>query len=223
MAQFTSSAMSQRERRRARARWRVVALLALVLLVVAALAFMFSQSASPAKKASVRSAPVAMTVTTELSSYARLYDTLPQMVQASDLVAVVTIGAPNSYNVPGGGIDSDWSATVVQVLIARGEANATGAAPLRSGAQIVLRQPGGTVGNHLDLVPDDPAMKSGDRYLVLLHQFGPGEYYTLGGPQGRLAIDAQGRLHAANAHLKLPDVADGDALAAVLQRVASAD
>ncbi len=63
---------------------------------------------------------------------------------------------------------------------------------------IVVKQTGGRLGNVRQVVEDDPQMVVGQRYLLYLALVpdGPyaGDYFVLGGPQGRFAVDAGGSL-----------------------------
>lgn len=63
---------------------------------------------------------------------------------------------------------------------------------------IVVPQTGGPMGGGVAVVEGDPLMKEGDRFVMYLRRVasGPakGQYFVLGGPQGRLAVQTDGTL-----------------------------
>jgi hypothetical protein len=63
---------------------------------------------------------------------------------------------------------------------------------------VVVKQSGGALGAIQQVIADDPLMVAGQRYLLYLAQVptGPyaGDYYVLGGAQGRFAVGPQGQL-----------------------------
>jgi hypothetical protein len=71
---------------------------------------------------------------------------------------------------------------------------------------IVVKQTGGKLGSTIQEVRDDQLMKVGARYVLYLQRVptGPysGDYFVVGGGQGRLDVDSLG--HLSSATVKLP-------------------
>lgn len=174
---------------------------ALVILALVVVGFALILGGSPRQTpatSSLRATPVCtMTVIEESASYVRAYDTLRELRDASDLIVVGTAGQSSALSAPGGGIVSDVTVRVEQIVAAKPEANAQGGA-LQSGGRIVVEQQGGVLGCREMINSDDPLMRQGDHVILFLHLIGPGEYYPLTGPEGRFIIDAQGIVHPAN-------------------------
>lgn len=199
------------------------ALVALAAIIVGVAALTLSApSGSSSSNARAASSSATLTVVYSESSYAQSFTSLAQMAHAADLVVIGTVGQSSASSAPGGGIQTDFTVHVERVLVARGEANALGGATIGAGSSIDVTQQGGTLGNREIVNTDDPLMKSGERDLFFLHQWGPGGYFTLGGPEGRFILDTHGALHAPNATFHVPDVSDGASLDVITQRVASA-
>jgi hypothetical protein len=51
--------------------------------------------------------------------------------------------------------------------------------------EVVITQTGA---DGKDEIKDDPLFKSGEGYLLFLHEYEPGKYFVTGGPQGRYKI-----------------------------------
>jgi hypothetical protein len=67
----------------------------------------------------------------------------------------------------------------------------------------------------------DPAMKSGERQLLFLRDTGDGTYYVVGGPQGRLRIDAAETAHAIDRAAPAVRGRNGERVESLLAEVAA--
>lgn len=121
-------------------------------------------------------------------SWAWNYADLTELREAADAVVegrVVSVATAEDKSAAG------LAASLVTMRVDR---------PLKgeSGATIVVKQTGGYLGGVYQRVDDDPLMAVGDHVLLYLAYVdsGPydGVYFVLGGPQGRLAVNANGTL-----------------------------
>jgi hypothetical protein len=89
-----------------------------------------------------------------------------------------------------------------------------------SGAQISVVQSGSPI---RDALPsqDDVPMSQGERYVLFLEQSPTGALVTVGGVQGRLKIDAQGRIHPVGSGSPATRGRDGQQLDSFLAEVAA--
>jgi len=53
---------------------------------------------------------------------------------------------------------------------------------------ITIHQTGGTIGEAVMTVWDDPPLSVGDALILFLYEYEPGKYYIEGGPQGRFIL-----------------------------------
>lgn len=132
------------------------------------------------------------------ASWAQSYASISGLARAADLVGVFRVDRVVQVRKEPGGVElTDFEAALIQRI--KGPAQ----------NPVIIRQTGGP-----DMaVADDPLMRPGDEYVLFLHRYAPGRYYVLGGPQGRFALDGQGRVWSLDAI----DPGVRDALAAGLQ------
>lgn len=86
------------------------------------------------------------------------------------------------------------------------------------GAQLVLVQSGNPIAGAPPSA-DDPPLTAGERDVLFLQRADDGTYFLVGGPQGRLTIDAQGNVHTVGAGSPATRGRDGQALDAFLNDV----
>jgi hypothetical protein len=98
-------------------------------------------------------------------------------------------------------------------------------------AQIEVVQPGGIISS--PVVPggpsltrtvqieDDALMKRDERYVLFLQRTADGTYVMTGGPQGRLSLDAQGRVHPVHVGALAARAHDGQTLDNFVAEVAA--
>jgi len=63
------------------------------------------------------------------------------------------------------------------------------------GETVQVHRTGGLINNKLYLQEEDPLPIIGDRCILFLHEFEPGNYFVVGGPQGRFPI-MNGRIYS---------------------------
>jgi hypothetical protein len=125
------------------------------------------------------------------ASWAQGYSSLGDLRKAAALVAVGHVAGIvyEGEDVLSPGVATTRYSFVVDRLI-KGQAAGT----------IVVKQTGGHLGDVLQRIEDDPLMAAGDRYVLFLSRVsgGPydGDYIVLGGPDGRVAVDANGELRS---------------------------
>jgi hypothetical protein len=100
-----------------------------------------------------------------------------------------------------------------------------------AGQQITVLQTGGTIG--VPVVPggpsvtrtlqveDDTLMRAGERYVLFLQRTPDGTYAIVGGPQGRLGVDAGGKVHPLQPGAPATRGRDGQALETFVADVAA--
>jgi len=127
---------------------------------------------------------------------------LASLVHQSDLVVVGQVVGGSSSPSRGG------SATALAVV----------------SVEAVVRGPA-TAGQQLSVVQDQPEegppMQTGQRYVLFLIQAEPGTYYTAGGAQGRLLVDATDIVHPVNPGSPATHAYNGQSLASFSAAVAA--
>lgn len=68
-------------------------------------------------------------------------------------------------------------------------------------------------------VSDDPLFKVGDSYILFLHQYSPGKYFVVGGPDSRFQVQ-NGKIMSFNEH-KLGNGASDSSFISLIQQAAS--
>jgi hypothetical protein len=97
--------------------------------------------------------------------------------------------------------------------------------------QITVVQPGGVISapvvpggpalTRTVQIEDDTLMNANERYVLFLQRTDDGSYVVVGGPQGRLPIDAQGRVHPLHPGIPATRGHDGQALDSFISEVAA--
>jgi hypothetical protein len=126
-------------------------------------------------------------------SYAEAYDNVDDSTRASDVVVLargIKILETSEDKLSTGLVSTRFTFTVVQSFKGK----------IQVGTTLVVKQPGGAAGNMRTIVDGDPLMHETGTYLLFLKRVvgGPydGDFFTLGGPSGRLAQDGLGKFHA---------------------------
>jgi outer membrane murein-binding lipoprotein Lpp len=113
--------------------------------------------------------------------WAESYSNIHDLTAHSDIAVAGSITKVISQTVSSSNVPStDFQLTVSKVLA---DKNKSG---LASGSTVVIHQTGGTAqdGTHIES-DDDPLFKVGEATVLFLHQFSPGHFYVVGGPNGR--------------------------------------
>lgn len=144
------------------------------------------------------------------ASWSRFYSGVADLGKNADLVAVGDVV----------GIAYEGSDKQTQDIAATGFVFRPIAMNLAGSADIIVKQTGGRLGNVVQEVTDDPLMQVGSQYLLFLRRVtdGPyiGQYFVLGGPQGRFEV-AEGQA-SSNQYMKLDTPADAEEIVARFSR-----
>jgi hypothetical protein len=139
---------------------------------------------------------------------------LTALTRLANLVVVGRIASPGTTRqVSSGGSGISFPVTTYSVDVER---VVRGAPP--PGTQIVLAQSGNPIAGAPPSA-DDPPLTAGERDVLFLQRADDGTYFLVGGPQGRLTIDAQGNVHTVGAGSPATRGRDGQMLDAFLNDV----
>jgi len=127
------------------------------------------------------------------TSWALNYDTITDLKKDADAVIVGTIRQVDSIERG----DHDLVFTNFLVDVQQDLHHRTSA----PGTQIILHQTGAADQTQSVEVRDDPLFSVGDQVVLFLHEYNPGHYYVLGGPQGRFHIH-NGTVQSLESHIK---------------------
>lgn len=109
------------------------------------------------------------------------YNNIHDLAVHSDVVAAGTVTKEIGHATDPNGITrTDFAFTISRAL------KATAGKPLAPGSTITLHQTGGKdpSGNVVQ-AEDDPVFTVGEAATLFLHEYEPGKYYVIGGPNGR--------------------------------------
>lgn len=127
------------------------------------------------------------------ASWADGYPTVSAMTAHADLVISGTIGrvqsrgrftnaSANTAGAPAAGVPyTQYWVSVAEIIKGR------------SPSRLTIRQTGGRAADGSTVVvEDDPLLVPGQRAILFLKRFGPGQYFIMGGPAGRFPISSAG-------------------------------
>jgi len=103
-------------------------------------------------------------------------------VQGTLTTQLRTQGQMNPTGGSNGPLSTDFSFTISKVLLDPHHLLTRFPAP------ITIHQTGGWFGSTLHQVCGDPLFRVGEGAVLFLHQFGPGQYFVIGGPSGRFEV-----------------------------------
>lgn len=120
-----------------------------------------------------------------LASWARHFNTLEALVEASDVIVVGKIKGDGAIQEPAQGrkaIATDYELDVKKVLKDHKQRN-----KLNS---LILRQPGAITNEAVLELHDHPLFKKNQRVVLFLREFEAGKVVIIGGPNGRFHIES---------------------------------
>ena len=119
-------------------------------------------------------------------SWAKFYGSLTELKQATglDLVVQGTFTAMRGDASSGARstpLMTNFSFTISKVLLDTHHLS-------NRSASITVRQTGGSIGDTVHQVCDDPLFHVGENAILFLHQSDAGQYFVVGGPSGRFEV-----------------------------------
>jgi hypothetical protein len=117
------------------------------------------------------------------ASWAENYDSIASLKGGSHIVVVGIVNKQiKAYKDSHGLPFSDFSVDIQQVV--------ANPAKLTVGSDVIVHQTGGVVDNQLYQIDDDPLLNPGEHVVLFLHQYEPGQFRIVGGPQGRFVVES---------------------------------
>ncbi|WP_370385137.1 hypothetical protein [Catenulispora sp. GAS73] len=117
-------------------------------------------------------------------SWAEHYDNIHDLTAHSTIVVAGSFTAVTKQTTSGNNPSTDFTFTVSKVLADKAQTTAAGSA-------ITIHQTGGSMSDGTPVsTEDDPLFKVGETTVLFLHQYSPGHFYVVGGPNGRFETHA---------------------------------
>lgn len=116
---------------------------------------------------------------TTVCDYAEHYTSPATLAAHSDLVVVGQVGKKLGTTSEAGGGATDFAFAVTSVLSDPGRQLPQGIGTVK------VHQTGTSQGTQCS---DDPLFTTGSAYVLFLHEYAPGSFYVIGGPNGRLVV-----------------------------------
>ncbi len=112
-------------------------------------------------------------------SWAEHYNDIHDLTAHSNLVVAGSFTAVAKQTTSGDSPSTDFTFAVSKVLADKAKTTVAGSA-------ITIHQTGGSMSDGTPVsTEDDPLFKVGEATVLFLHQYSPGHFYVVGGPNGR--------------------------------------